>query len=280
MYCSLNNKQYNYFFTYGDQILEFLENHSTCILAEIKELLSSMEINCSLKTITRFLHGQLITIKKARGCVQERNSERIKDSRYNYAYRYGTEGWKMRQCIYIDEMGFNLWTRRPYGRSKIGCPVNVIVPTNRGGNISLIMAISRSGPVHTKVCQGSVNHGTYQEFIEELSAKLPVDNCILIHDNASIHRESISIHRICNLPPYSPFLNPIETVFSKLKREVGSQLSNTPLLDMTTAQRTSTLKAIIESSTAKEDYRDLTNYYRHCKRYLVRCVAKEDIFGG
>jgi len=65
----------------GNQLLEFVDDHPTCILDEIKPFLVSIEKNCSQKTISQFLHGQLFSIKKLvaafrRGIV---NASRIPD---------------------------------------------------------------------------------------------------------------------------------------------------------------------------------------------------------
>jgi len=252
-----------------------------CHLREIKQyLMENYEMTCSTNTIARFLECKLITIKKARGLVPNSNSDTIKELRYKYAHRYIAEDWRKGRCIYIDEMGFNLWTRRQNGRSKIGSPVNVIVPPNRGGNITLILAISKKGPIYYEFHEGGVNHEIYQNFIEELSARLPDNNYHLIHDNAPIHNDAISIHRIYKLPPYSPFLNPIEALFAKLKREIRNEVStSTRLISATNAERTSILKSRVQNALQNEEYKDLENYYRHCKKYLASCIEKSNIFG-
>ena len=43
--------------------------------------------------------------------------------------------------VYIDEMGFNLYTKRTYGRAPVGQRALRIVGGHRGGNIKLIAAI-------------------------------------------------------------------------------------------------------------------------------------------
>lgn len=62
---------------------------------------------------------------------------------------------------------------------------------------------------------------TYAKFMDELRSKLEiVKKFYLIHDNASIHgglQTDNENNFVINLPPYSLFLNPIESVFFKLK---------------------------------------------------------------
>lgn len=265
----------------GKIILDFVDDNPTCFLREIRSfLVQSENVTISRSTISRYLEGQLLTFKKAKTCVENRNSDRVKQSRYEYALRFIEEGWRTHECVFIDEVGFNLWTQRLNARSKKGVPANVIVPTNRGRNISMIMAIWKFGPINFRVVPGSVNHDVYQDFIEELSSKLPDGNYRLIHDNASIHFDTISIYRVYNLPPYSPFLNPIETVFAKLKGNIRSQISmNRELLNLTHAERMRTLETTIKEEVQKDDYKDLSNYFRHCRKFLAKCLLKHDIFG-
>ncbi len=42
-------------------------------------------------------------------------------------------------------------------------------------------------------------------------------NCVVLMDNASIHQLIQSVYAPIHFPPYSPDLNPIEELFSKMK---------------------------------------------------------------
>jgi len=264
----------------GMKILQFLDENPTAFLREIKQFLFETEgMQCSRNTISRYLEGKLITLKKVHACVQDRNSVAVKEKRFDYAMRFLSEGWRSKNLIFIDEIGFNIWTTRQNARSRRGMPASVTIPTNRGRNVSLIMAIGKNGPIHHQICLSTVNHDIYQTFIEELSSKLDDQPYCLIHDNASIHLDTISIYRVHNLPPYSPFLNPIEAVFSKLKRGVRKQMSEGNLLPMTQRNRIDFLQTAISQELLKVDYSDLRPYYRHCKTFLGRCIAKHNIFG-
>ncbi|KAF9897291.1 hypothetical protein BX616_005862, partial [Lobosporangium transversale] len=50
-----------------------------------------------------------------------------------------------KKTIFIDEAGFNLHLIREYGWSRKGRPVNVVRPTVRGRNVSVVGAISSTG---------------------------------------------------------------------------------------------------------------------------------------
>jgi transposase len=265
----------------GHKILDFVERNPTSHLHEIRQhFVENSQFICSTKTLSRYLEGKLISIKKARGTAEVSNTDRIKEDRFQYAFRYISQGWRKGKCVYIDEMGFNLWTRRQYGRSKIGCPVNITVPTNRGSNISLILAIRKTGPIYFELHDGAINRSIYQQFLNNLTTKLSDSSFFFIHDNASIHRNTTSTNPIFFLPPYSPFLNPIEAFFSKLKRDIRSMNSSRiSLLSMTNAERTTALKSCLQTTVQADEYKDLDSYYRHCKSFLAQCFSRSDIYG-
>ena len=84
----------------GETIIRYVEEKPQSTLGEMKRYIEeNSEINISESTISRFLTGKLITVKKIRGSVQERNSDRVKDLRFQYACRFMKEDWRMSQCV-------------------------------------------------------------------------------------------------------------------------------------------------------------------------------------
>ena len=82
-----------------------------------------------------------------------------------------------------------------------------------------------------------MNADHFRKFILDLAPKLPL-NSVIIMDNCKIHHAEIldnlwdmikktyGIDKVY-LPPYSPFMNPIEYAFNDIKMEVqSSKLSN------------------------------------------------------
>lgn len=70
-------------------------------------------------TIARMLDGALYTSKLVRDVPPQRNSQHVLDARFEYATWLLQEG-VARPRIYVDECGFNIWTRRSMGRSPSG----------------------------------------------------------------------------------------------------------------------------------------------------------------
>jgi len=100
------------------------------------------------------------------------------------------------------------------------------------------MAISQDiGVVHSEIRAGSFNRIQFKSYLGDLCATLHsrgIIDPIFVLDNCPIHsREDLDELAIGAgieyrfLPPWSPMLNPIEEVFSDLKRTVRGLLSTT-----------------------------------------------------
>ena len=133
--------------------------------------------------------------------------------------------------IWIDESGCD----RRNSMRKFAYTLRGIAPVDyrilaRGTRYSAITAISVRGVQDVVLVEGNVNGETFADFIS--SSLVPIlkpfncvnPNSIVVMDNASIHHvdevEDLIIQTgalLKFLPPYSPDLNPVEQVFSKVK---------------------------------------------------------------
>ena len=111
-------------------------------------------------------------------------------------------------------------------------------------------------------------------FLRKLRTKIDFDS-IIIFDNASIHHaklvnDFLIENSICfkYLPPYSPFLNPIEFSFSKIKTFVRS----------TIIKNKRSLIVEIENALASITEDDFIGWYRNIHKYFRRCLNKEEIY--
>ncbi|XP_066545881.1 uncharacterized protein LOC136712949 isoform X2 [Amia ocellicauda] len=108
-----------------------------------------------LSTLVRVLQRNRIRMKQVYRVPFERNSERVKEQRYEYVQRVLELDAAVVQhvYIYIDEAGFNLVKRRGQGRTIIGHCAIVNVPGQRGGNITMCAAVlhhhANLGPYNT-----------------------------------------------------------------------------------------------------------------------------------
>lgn len=188
-------------------------------------------------TIARHLENQLISVKiagKDADIPFRRNTPQTKETRFNYATWLSHLAMN-HKLMYIDESGFNLYQRRTQGRARVGQPVRRNpVENSRGRNINVIIALSSEGVIHFTVSTNTLDHARYQTFIDELvttAAPMFNDPVHIIHDGARPHLRTIingpNVQQfdIVQLPPYSPFLNPVELAHSCFKAAVGRSLT-------------------------------------------------------
>ncbi|KAG1501326.1 hypothetical protein G6F53_011109 [Rhizopus delemar] len=203
------------------------------------------------------LHASL-TLKKLETIVSSRNTLGNLQIRRDRVLEWKSDenmNWH-KNCVFIDEAGFNMHIRRNFGRSKRGMPAKAVIPANRGITVSIIGAICekevidltlrKSKAVQKKtnrnkkrktqndkaeVAEANARIGTRSEhFIEFLIGvmvtldQFDMKGRYLIMHNAAIHKvtevkDLIASrgYKVIYLPPYSPFLNPIELFWSKLK---------------------------------------------------------------
>ncbi|KII69575.1 hypothetical protein RF11_01200 [Thelohanellus kitauei] len=167
--------------------------------------------------------------------------------------------------------------RTYHGRSKIGSPPIDVVQNLRSRNISICAAMNVNRMLLHKWHDWEFNRDKFGNYIDELPEKirtLNIEQYTTVMNNVSLHHcEVISKqiseagHTIVYLPPYSPFIHPIEYMFSKWKGEKRNKRSeNSEEL----YQTITTASSLITSS-------DCSGYYSHIFRYINRCLRREII---
>ena len=81
----------------------------------------------------------------------ETRSARIKTGEIRWALEHKNAIDFEKNCVFIDEAGFNISMGRVYGWSKVGEKAVLSVPVTRGLNVSFLGAISSKGCVDLKV---------------------------------------------------------------------------------------------------------------------------------
>lgn len=186
------------------------------------------------------------------------------------------------EFIYLDEAGFNLTRRRRRGRNIIGQRAIVQVPGQRGGNITICAAISNHGVLHHHVTMGAYNTQHLMTFLANLRNNLlELENhedtmYVIVWDNVSFHR-AMQIQEWINLnnaqflnlflPPYSPFLNPIEEFFSSWRWKVYDRQPYT---------RVDLIEAM-DLACGDIGEEQCQGWIRHSRRFFTRCLERENI---
>jgi transposase len=224
-----------------DATLECLKN----------KLMAEHGISVCKATLSKALTKIGFTVKLIRPMPLSRNSRDTVLSRKNYAEKFLDEApLDRREIIWVDECGFNLHLRRKFGRARRGHHASLTVPNGRGQNISVCAAMSEEGLLHEYLRPGAFNGEHFCSFLTglfELLRTMGRNNCWIIMDNVRFHH-SASVrtcaesfgHQLVFLPPYSPMLNPIESVFGKWKtliRTDGVSMNRDELLERMSSAR-------------------------------------------
>lgn len=113
---------------------------------------------------------------------------------------------------------------RAYGRASTNERVYGSVPKNWGDNITLCAGLTSDGLIAPLRIDGAMNSDTFQAYMEQFVVPELKPGDIVIMDNLSAHKRACIATLIVAakaelvfLPPYSPDLNPIEMIWSKVK---------------------------------------------------------------
>lgn len=170
------------------------------------------------------------TLKRTKPVEEKRNTPSTIAKRKAYVDNMPIDGVSYKtNCIFLDEAGFNSNLIRGEGWSRKGENSIVKTKTKRALNITILAAISYQGveSIQAKVVPGGTTGHIFSQFVKSVIEALDRNNAAphyFVMDGASIHKSAPvkelfkkSKHKLHLLPPYSPFLNPIEECFSKLK---------------------------------------------------------------
>jgi transposase len=259
-------------------ISRWLEEDCTLTLREIQRRISIVfNIQVSVETVRNYLKGFNFTLKRVHCVPQAADTDELWLARRDYSLWFCRTNVRNGNVIFIDESGFQLTLRRGRGRSQKGKRSILIVPRTRTKNLSVIAGMSALGVEHFKVLDGNGNTAKFLHFLHELFQKLCNENrahCILVMDNVRFHRVTEvgdvirnAGHEVIYLPPYSPFLNPIENLFHQWKSIIRSRAPNTD------AELLTSIHAV-DSITQQ----NCASYVEHVFQNCVSCIAGERNF--
>lgn len=126
--------------------------------------------------------------------------------------------------VFLDESSVNTDETRHYGRAEGGERVHDTTPLNTPKSTTILSSVRLSGETVYTTFSGAVNGERFQEYLRNHLTSVLRPSDIVIMDNLRVHKvqgvqeiiESTGA-TILYLPPYSPDLNPIEQMWSKIK---------------------------------------------------------------
>lgn len=214
-------------------LLRRVDEECTLTLPNLKSWLAKEHnVDVSTSTIGRTLKQFHYTLKRVTHVPERRYCPEAVETRKAYACEFGNleVNNNDKNLIFIDEVGFSVSTRPKRGRSRRGHSAYLSVPAARSRNISVVAAMNKYGMIFHKIHEKAVNGEDFKEALKEMHdacLSIGVESPVFIMDNARIHHykgldadPEVSQMVKVFLPPYSPFLNPIENVFSVWKNLV------------------------------------------------------------
>jgi transposase len=131
------------------------------------------------------------------------------------------------RLIFLDETFGSTAMTRLYGWGPVGQRIDYPVPHGHWKTTTFVSALRLDGLFAPMVVDGALNGPIFRKYVEQELAPCLRSGDILVLDNLPTHKvagveEALWARgaRVLYLPPYSPDLNPIEQVFSKIKNEL------------------------------------------------------------
>ena len=127
-----------------------------------------------------------------------------------------------RPFVSMDETSFGRHVSPSYGWSPKGRPLCIQRRNPHITTVSVLAAVTQTGKIYSNQRQGSYNR---ESFLEALRGFKFAPGTVIMLDNVAFHHskrvkeyaEQHGLHLLYT-PPYSPWFNPIENVFSIMKR--------------------------------------------------------------
>jgi hypothetical protein len=150
------------------------------------------------------------------------------------AWRAEFAGIDPARLVFLDESGATTAMDRLYGRAPRGERVDGPVPQGHWKALTLTAAVRLGGVGACLAINGATDTACFETYIGECLVPTLRAGDIVIMDNLACHKTA-EVERLIHsagaqvryLPAYSPDLNPIEKLFSKLKGWLRSAAART-----------------------------------------------------
>lgn len=166
-----------------------------------------------------------------------------------------------RRLLFLDESGAKTNMTRLYGRAPRGMRVRDSVPTGRWETTTMIAVVGRNGPQAPFVFDGPLDGDMFEAYVKHVLAPTLVPGDILVMDNLSTHKNQTARQiikatgaEIWDLPSYSPDLNPIEKMWSKIKAHLRKRK----------ARNSDALSQAIGDALEKVSAEDIRGWFGSC----------------
>lgn len=275
----------------GEIVTEVERKPSSTLKQLSEKVKTEYDVDVSVQTVYNYLHGRLITLKKAHVEVTTMNSVENKERRKSYVEKISQFMQQNKVIIWMDETNINLFCKRTQARARKGERAVKILPSCRGPNIHVIGAISPFQIIKWSRHRGAFKSETAKEWVTNMLSNLPhgltPNNIVLVMDNAPCHSKIEECQDIFpglivqGLGPYFPMLNPIENIWSKMKSVVKREMVVPNVSGHAIGeQRLVFVEGLIDSAMNQITNRDCINCCQHSQRFFPAALNSEDMHPG
>ena len=171
-----------------------------------------------------------------------------------------------KRFIFIDESAAKTNMVRLYGRSQKGQRCFDKAP-HKWKTITMLSSVRSDGHTEALVFKGALNRDIFEIYVEKILAPSLRPGDIVVMDNLSAH-QSPKVEKIIRsrhaelrfLPPYSPDLNPIEKMWSKVKQILRGMM----------ARAEDALFDAIGTALSRVTASDAEGWYRACGYFIPK----------
>ncbi|MBU0719501.1 MAG: IS630 family transposase [Planctomycetes bacterium] len=237
-----------------EQLASFVRQHPDATLAELRDLLG---VDCALSTLCKALKKLGFTFKKTIHAAEQDRPDVVQRRTQWRSWAQNTDAQRL---IFIDETWAKTNMTRLRGRAPRGERLIDKTPHGHWKTTTLIAALGLEGMRCSTVVDAAVIGDVFEAFLEHVLRPQLRPGDVVVMDNLSSHKRArvqemieASQAKLRYLPPYSPDLNPIEMIFSKVKQKLRS------LKIRTQTVLWQSMQAVLDTVTAS----DAINCFRH-----------------
>lgn len=129
------------------------------------------------------------------------------------------------RLVFLDESGLKTNMTRLYGRAQGGQRCLDSTPCGHWETVTILSSIRLDSATESLIFEGAVDRKMFDAYIKEVFAPTLRPGDIVVMDNLNAHKSQDAYEAIRKrqaevlfLPAYSPDLNPIEKMWSKVKQ--------------------------------------------------------------
>ena len=192
----------------------------------LEELRTQLGLKVSISTMSRVVRA--LGFRRQNGSVPDVQAKRIKWKELKLAI----EHWKL---VFLDESGVNIGLTRRYGRAIGKARVHGSAPLNVPTSQTVLASVRLNGQITYTMYPGGTSGERFLDYLKNVLIPTLHKGGIVVMDNMRSHHVK-GVEEVLRaagiiplyLPPYSPDLNPIEMLWSKMKailRKLGCNIA-------------------------------------------------------